>query len=222
MKKITFLFALLCITFISSTSFASNIKTSGAIGIYSRYFDHGYDLSGGKAFSTISGSATYDALSVSVLSKQSISGNSGYNGIEGALDCAINNNSSIGVRSYSLSDVTTEQDVDAHISATSGAFTVNAERRISGPNTSATYGELVITIKPIKAIDILITNGVGNKFYKAKQIDSKFELVNSQVLGKVNLSKECSVFASANYNSAQHKTFDTNDILYAVGMFVNI
>lgn len=222
MKKITFLIALFGMLLMSTvTSYASDLVTSGSVGVYSRYFDHGYDQSNGKAFSTLSGTVAYDALSVSVLAKQSISGQSGYNGIEGSVDYALSKNASFGVRSYSIADVRTDQDLDAHISLTDGAFTINAERRIAGINTSGTYGELVITTHPIKNIDVQVVSGVGNKIYTASN-DLKFQLVNEAIVIKTNVANDVSVFGTAVYNSALHQTFKTNDILYGVGLSVNL
>jgi hypothetical protein len=197
---------------------AAELKTSASLTVWSEYFLQGYPRSE-DPFSILMGRVKCGNVTTTVESKQSIVGTTKDNYITGVVDYNISKNFLIGVKSYTLQDISSKQMTDIHFIGRYGKVSCFTYMFTEGPTprfNHAIYSEWGYTVNPFADTSVKLSLGFGNKAHLRSNQEG-FSLVNTQVIATQKLTDKISIMGMAVYNPYKNKGFDVNGVNYAIG-----
>lgn len=197
---------------------AAELKTSASLTVWSEYFLQGYARSA-DPFSILMGRAKYGNITTTIESKQSIVGTTKDNYITGVVDYNISPNFLVGVKSYTLQNVSMKQMTDMHFISKYGPISCYTYMFTAGPTTRfnhAIYSEWGYTVKPFTDTSVKLSLGFGNKAHLRSNQEG-FSLVNTQITAIQKVNSKVSLMGMAVYNPYQNDGFDINNLKYAIG-----
>lgn len=209
--------------FVPTFVHAAELKTDGELTVWSKYLLQGYARSK-DPFSILKGRVSYGHVSAIVESKQSIVGTSKDNYITGVLDYIFFDGLRVGVKSYSLQDVTSKQMTDVHFVANYGSVSCYTYMFTAGPKVNfnrAVYSEFGYTTKPFDKTFVKFSLGFGNRAHLKTNQDG-FSLVNTQITATQVVSDKISLVGSMVYNPYENDNFKLNEIQYATGVSIKL